>query len=212
MNLLTCYTSPIMWLFIFLTTCSLAPTNVSAGDFGHHSEVHSPFTRTVVHYKAPSVTLVDQRNQKVQFDTALADTNPALVEFFFTTCTTFCDVRSVRLAAVQHELAEANIPISFFSISVNPEFDRPERLQAYATRVKPFPTHWWLLTGTISDIEQVETSFNARNPSADKMLHQPLTFIRGRPGQEWIRLEGMMSSHELVEQIKIAVASTSTSP
>jgi protein SCO1 len=199
----------MMWLFIFLTTALLGSTHLSAGDFGPYNEAHPPFTRTVSYYDVPSVTLIDQHNQHIQFDTVLADANPVLVEFFFTTCTTFCDLRSVRLAAIQHELAEANIPITFFSISVDPEFDRPERLQAYATRVKPIPTNWWLLTGTMSNIERVETSFKARNPSADKMLHQPITFIRGRPGQKWIRLEGMLSSHELTKQIKIAVVSTS---
>ena len=177
------------------------------GLLGHIHDSHPPVKRSVSQYEVPIVTLLDQERRKIQLDQALADPNPVLVEFFFTTCTTFCDIRSARLASVQHELAQANIEVSFFSISVNPEFDTPERLLAYSTRMLPVPDNWLLLTGPISDIHRVESSFDARNPSADKMLHQPLTFIRARPGQDWIRLEGMMSSHDLAQQIKVAVVS-----
>jgi len=180
------------------------------GFFGHNHNVHPPVKRSVSHYEVPVVTLLDQKRRKIQLDQALANPNPVLVEFFFTTCTTFCDIRSARLASVQHELAQANIEVSFFSISVDPEFDTPERLLAYSTRMQPVPENWSLLTGPISDIHQVESSFDARNPSADKMLHQPLTFIRARPGQDWIRLEGMMSSHDLAQQIQVAVVSSET--
>ena len=178
------------------------------GFLGHNHDSHHHVKRSVFQYEVPIVTLLDQERRKIQLDQVLADPNPVLVEFFFTTCTTFCDVRSVRLASVQQELGQANISISFFSISVDPEFDTPERLLAYSTRMQPIPDNWSLLTGPISDIHRVESSFDARNPSADKMLHQPLTFIRARPGQDWIRLEGMMSSHELVQQIHVAVLSS----
>ena len=177
------------------------------GLLGHTHDSHPPVKRSVSQYEVPIVTLLDQERRKIQLDQALADPNPVLVEFFFTTCTTFCDIRSARLASVQDELAQANIEVSFFSISVDPEFDTPERLLAYSTRMQPVPDNWSLLTGPISDIHRVESSFDARNPSTDKMLHQPLTFIRARPGQDWIRLEGMMSSHDLAQQIKVAVVS-----
>ena len=160
-------------------------------------------------YSIPAVTLVDQKNQPIQFDTLLAQSRPTLVEFFFTTCTTFCDVRSAQLVAVQHELAEAHIEMAFVSISLDPEFDRPERLQAYATHIQPAPDNWWLLTGPVPAIEEVVAAFDARNPSADKMLHQPLTFIRANPSQPWVRLEGMMSAHELAGHVKAAVARSS---
>jgi protein SCO1/2 len=178
-----------------------------AGFMGHDPDAHPPVKRVVAHYDVPAVTLLDQEKQKVQLDQVLADSNPVLVEFFFTTCTTFCDVRSARLASVQHELAQSGIEISFYSISTDPEFDTPARLLAYSTRLQPVPDNWSLLTGPIADIHRVESSFDARNPSADKMLHQPLTFIRARPGQDWIRLEGMMSSHDLAQHIRVAVVS-----
>lgn len=183
------------------------------GHTAPHHEAHDQtpphqVTRSIIHYSIPPVTLQDQNRHPLPLHTALADPKPTLVEFFFTTCTTFCDIRSARLRAVQEELAESHINLNFFSISLDPEFDRPDRLHAYATRIKPVPDNWWLLTGNVSDIDRVASAFDARNPSKDKMLHQPLTFIRANPNEPWIRLEGLMSSHELAEQIKEAVGQT----
>lgn len=188
-----------------LVTLSLF-TNIYADEVSHHHTEPAPVIRTVETYEVPPVTLLDQNRNRMRLDQALANPRPALVEFFFTTCTTFCDIRAVRLAALQQELAQHDIDIAFYSISVDPEFDRPERLHAYATRIQPSPDNWWLLTGAVSDIKRVESSFHALNPSSDKMLHQPLTFIQARPGQPWIRFEGMMSGHDLAEQVKAAIA------
>ena len=174
-----------------------------------HNESHL-VRQSMSHYSIPPVTLQDQNRDLLSLQTALSDPKPALVEFFFTTCTTFCDIRSARLRAIQEELAESHIITNFFSISLDPEFDRPERLKAYSTRIKPVPDHWWLLTGSVLDIDRVASAFNARNPSKDKMLHQPLTFIRANPHEPWIRIEGLMSSHEVAEQIKEAVRQSSS--
>ncbi len=198
--------------FIRGCVASLLLLSTLGNTAGHH-ETHDQTSphhviRSITHYSIPPVTLQDQNRHPLPLHTALSDPKPALVEFFFTTCTTFCDIRSARLRAVQDELAESHIVPNFFSISLDPEFDRPDRLHAYATRIKPVPDNWWLLTGNVSDIDRVASAFDARNPSKDKMLHQPLTFIRANPNEPWIRLEGLMSSHELAEQIKEAVGQT----
>lgn len=178
---------------------------LDAKEFQHERAQPPLIIRSIEAYDVPSVTLINQHNQRISLERLFADPRPVVMEFFFTTCTTFCDVRAVRLAAVQDELAQAGVPIVFLSISLDPEFDRPERLRAYTTRFPAVPENWWLLTGSVSDIERVQSAFHARNPSADKMLHQPLTFIRAHPDQSWIRLEGMLSSDDLVEQIHLAL-------
>jgi len=164
----------------------------------------------MAHYQVPPVKLVDQDSNEIRFDRALDNDHPVVVEFFFTTCTTFCDLRAARLTAVQQELAQDNIEVSFFTITVDPEFDVPDRLLAYSTRVKPIPNNWFLLTGPLSAIHQVEAAFDAINPSADKMLHQPLTFIQAGPDQEWLRLEGMMSSADLADQVRQLMAKSNS--
>ena len=197
----------VSWcLIVVFVVIVITSGMVFGNDIGHDGVDHSFVIRSVGRYVVPDVTLIDQDSQRIQLEQALSAPKPALVEFFFTTCTTFCDLRAARLLAVQNELAKDNIEIDFFSISTDPEFDTPTRLRSYAGRFRPVPRNWSLLTGTVSEIKQVETSFEAQNPSADKMLHQPLTFIQPRPGTEWIRLEGMMSNVALAEHVRQVIA------
>lgn len=175
-----------------------------------HGECQQSIIRSVEQFSVPDVTLINQDNRRIQFGQVLAESQPVLVEFFFTTCTTFCDIRAARLLSVQKALAKDGIEMGFFSITTDPEFDTPSRLRSYASRFRPVPKNWSLLTGKAQDIQQIERSFDARNPSADKMLHQPLTFIRPHPDSKWIRLEGMMSNDVLAEQVRRVVAESNS--
>ncbi len=101
------------------------------------------FSRSLERYEVPAVTLVNQNNKRVELNRVLSSDRPAMLEFFFTTCTTICAVRSARLAPVEADLARDRIDIDFVSISVDPEFDTPKHLREYATRCRPLPHRWF---------------------------------------------------------------------
>ncbi|MDE2308509.1 MAG: SCO family protein [Xanthomonadaceae bacterium] len=157
-------------------------------------------------YVVPPITLIDQHGQRVRLDQALAGDKPALVQFFFTTCTTICDVRSAQLVAAAPKLRQANIDIGFYTITIDPDRDTPERLLAFSRQFGDPPPNWRLLTGSEARIKQAEAAFNASDPADDKMMHKPLTFIRGGKGQPWQRIFGLTTTDQLVQQIKLAVA------
>ncbi|UJM90714.1 SCO family protein [Rhodanobacter denitrificans] len=157
-------------------------------------------------YVVPPITLIDQHGRKVRLDQALAGDKPALVQFFFTSCTTICDVRSAQLVAAAPQLLKANIDIGFYTITIDPDRDTPERLLAFSRQFGTPPPNWHLLTGSDANIRQVQAAFNASDPSADKMMHEPLTFIRGGEGQPWRRIDEIVTTSELVKQIKEDVA------
>ena len=48
-------------------------------------------------------------------------------------------------------------PLSFVSISVDPEHDTPERLRAFAQQHGVDVEHFWFLTGPIADVTRVVT-------------------------------------------------------
>jgi len=194
---------------IFSLTVIMSLSGTVFGENLGHEDRSSFVLRSIGQYEVPAVTLLDQENQRIQLEQVLDQDQPILVEFFFTTCTTFCDVRAARLLAVQQALAQDDIEMHFLSISTDPEYDTPSRLRSYATRFRPVPQNWSLLTGAVRDIRRVEQSFDAHNPSADKMLHQPLTFIRPRPGADWVRLEGMMSNEVLAEHVRLVLSESS---
>lgn len=157
-------------------------------------------------YTVPPVTLLDQHGRVVRLDQALSGNKPVLVQFFFTTCTTICGVRSAQLCSIAPKLAKAGVSIDFYSISIDPDRDTPEHLLDYSHEFGPPPPNWHLLTGAEPDTRKVQAAFDASDPSADRMMHRPLTFIRAGNGHPWLRIDGMMSARELMRQIETAVA------
>lgn len=158
-------------------------------------------------YKVPATTLVDQFGHKVPLNRVLNSKHPVLVEFFFTTCTTICGVRSAQLLVAQPKLARADMKVGFYTISIDPEHDTPSVMLAYSKSFgAPPPPNWHLLTGTRKQITAVEAAFNASDPSNDKMMHKALTFIRGGAGKPWVRIKGLMTTEQLVHQIETAIA------
>jgi protein SCO1 len=66
--------------------------------------------------------------------------------FFFTRCGTICPKISSQLTRVQDVFRDKS-EIVFLSFSVDPEYDRPEQLKAYAQRYEAIPGKWFFLTG-----------------------------------------------------------------
>src|SRR5262249_9494553 len=73
-----------------------------------------------------------------------------VADFIFTRCAGTCPMITQRMAELQAACASdpALKDIRFVSISVDPEFDRPEVLRDYAARVHADPERWTFLTGT----------------------------------------------------------------
>ena len=110
------------------------------------------------------ITLDGQRRKVPAF--ALLDQDSLLItdkdyrgkvyvaEFFFTTCPTICPVMTRNLVELQDELAdEPDFGVASFTI--NPRYDSPSRLKAYAERHGITDMDWHLLTGdrdTIYDL------------------------------------------------------------
>lgn len=158
-------------------------------------------------YVVPPVLLIDQHGDKVRLDQALAGDKPALVQFFFTSCTTICGVRSAQIIAAAPQLQKAGIDVGFYTITIDPERDTPQQLLAFSKQFGSTPpANWYLLTGTVANIRQVQAAFDASDPSADKMMHEPLTFIRGGAGRPWQRVDAVTTTSELVREIRKSVA------
>jgi len=168
----------------------------------------APFVAAADHlhdYRFPAVTLVDQDGRMLRLDHMMKPGHAAVVEFFFTTCTTICGVRSAQIAAALPMLNKAKVAVDFYTVSIDPEHDTPERLRAYASQFGPLSPHWHLLTGHAADVRAVQAAFDAEDPSDDKMMHAPLTFICAGKGQPWLRVAQVVSTHDLVARIEAQV-------
>ena len=78
----------------------------------------------------------------------------AIVDFFFTNCTSICPMLSSQMARLQHLVKSENIndQVVFLSHTVDPKNDTPEALKAYADRMGADFSKWNLVTGKEEDI------------------------------------------------------------
>lgn len=174
------------------------------GDHEHPApEKSSDYVVSSARYAAPKITLIDQNGQKVRIDHLLSEDRPTLVQFIFTSCTTICPVMGAVFGGAQEGVAAVAPNYRMVSISIDPEYDTPEKLREFAAKQNARPD-WVFLTGAADDITTVTKSFDALNQGDNKMYHQPFTFIRWRKDGEWVRIRGLLSVADLVNEFSSA--------
>ena len=96
-------------------------------------------------------------------------------------------------------MGEESKDVRMISISIDPEYDTPDRLKTYAQRFNAGP-QWQFLTGEIEDIIAIERTFGAYRGA--KMSHEPLTFIRGKVNDSWVRINGIASAEDIIREYR----------
>ena len=107
-----------------------------------------PSTDTVFQ-TIPRFQLIDQRGK--MFDSKVLEGKIYVASFFFTRCSTICPKISFQLSRVRDAFLGQR-EIQLISLSVDPNHDQPEKLQAYAKRFDADPSQWNFLTGEKSYI------------------------------------------------------------
>ncbi len=74
-----------------------------------------------------------------------------VANFVFTRCPTICPTFSAKMASIQKKTGDA---VRLVSFTVDPEFDTPEKLAAYATKFQATP-RWTFLTGERPAVEAI---------------------------------------------------------
>ena len=98
--------------------------------------------------KVPDFSLTDQNGDKI----TLSDLEDGvwIANFMFTRCQNFCPMLSARMADLQLRLERFQIKL--ISFSVDPEYDTPHVLAAYASKYGARTGRWLFLTGNKSDV------------------------------------------------------------
>ena len=161
------------------------------------AEEPARYVRTVEQYTIPDVVLINQDGEKIRLKKLLESEQPVVVDFIYGTCTTICPILSAGYAHLQRRLGTDTARVNLVSITIDPENDTPLILREYLEKYQARPG-WNFLTGSRKDIDRVMTAFNAyfRN----KMDHKPLTFIRSPKDGSWIRLYGLLSGVDFLNE------------
>lgn len=165
------------------------------------------YKRSLQAYGAiPDVVLTDSEAKPVRLRELLAGSEPVMLNFIFTTCTTICPVMTKVFADVRTRLGREADNLRMVSISIDPENDTPAQLKAYAQKYGA-DSHWTFLTGTVQDVAAVQRAFDTYD--SDKMNHQPLTLLRAAPGGDWVRIDGFATPEQLAGEYRGTLAQDS---
>lgn len=112
----------------------------------------------------PNVSLMTHEGRTVRFyDDVLRGKYVALT-FMYTTCTKMCPFVTANVVRVQQLLGDrVGRDVFFYSISVQPEKDTPERLRRYARAYGVGPG-WVFMTGKRADIDLIRRRLGAVDP------------------------------------------------
>jgi protein SCO1/2 len=156
------------------------------------------YTVTTERYSVPDVKLLDESGKSVALPTLLESDEPVALNFIFTTCTTICPVMTATFAQMQRELGDDAERVHLISITIDPEYDRPDVLASYATQFQA-GGNWTFLTGDTNDIVNVLRGFDAYTGS--KMSHRPITLLKRADSDSWIRIDGLASGQSLAHEV-----------
>ncbi len=149
-------------------------------------------------YSVPDLELIDETGRAVALTTLFEGDQPVALNFIFTTCTTICPVMTATFAQLRRELGVEAEQVRFVSITIDPEYDRPEVLQEYAQRFGA-GEGWSFLTGDGADISRVLQRFDAY--AGSKMNHRPITLLKSPESSSWIRIDGLASGGDLAREL-----------
>jgi protein SCO1/2 len=97
--------------------------------------------------------LTDERGEPFT-EAALRD-HVTIVSFLFTRCDTICPVTTMRMARLQEKTFDVRAQVKLASFSVDPGYDTPPRLAAYAQRYQADPARWRFVTGPVEAMRKL---------------------------------------------------------
>lgn len=104
--------------------------------------------------EVPAFSLQNQRGETVTCDSFRGE--PWVVNLVFTRCTGPCPMMTSRMLELQQALDRSkDTRVRLVTISVDPEYDTPEVLAAYANKIKADPARWQFLTGPTPEVENL---------------------------------------------------------
>ena len=122
----------------------------------------------------PNLPVIDQDGKEYRFFDDLISGKNVVINFIFTTCTDICPLTTARMALIQEQLGDVvGRDIFMYSITIDPERDRPKALKQYADAFRIGPG-WRLLTGKPEDIAVIRYKLGERSRVLSEHRHEML--------------------------------------
>src|SRR6201988_1016590 len=171
---------------LLLATLGLLPAPAQAGRWGKEY--------------VPNVPVVTQDGKTLNFYDDLIKDKIVVLSFIYTSCKDICPLATARLGEAQDKLGDrGGREFFFYSISIEPERDTPERLKQYADAFHAGPG-WLFLTGLPEDIQEIRYNFGDRRP--DLVDHRNDVVLGNGATGEWQRENALGALDHFVGAVK----------
>jgi protein SCO1 len=175
-------------LLVTLAQEARAHDTPSGGRRAEPSAAPSPTNRWGANY-FPNVPLVTQDGTTVRFYDDLLKGKSVAVNVIYTRCKDECPLETARLVQLQGVLGERmGKDIFFYSISIDPEYDTPKVLKAYAEKYGVGPG-WLFLTGKPEDIKLIakKIGLSRGSDAANRDGHTASLMVGDVDAGQWMR-------------------------
>jgi len=131
------------------------------------------------YYTLPDFKLLNQ--DSLEFTQNGMDTNTVYIaHFFYTRCSGLCPKVDEYLDSLVNKF-KIHPDVKFLSMSLDPDFDKPSVLKAYAKKIRANTHQWYFLTGKPNQVQNLARNaffLNALPRQADSsILHSPLLVL-----------------------------------
>lgn len=178
------------------------PSAAADGSSASGSSASGPI-RSLRDYAVPAVRLVREDGKAVSLPDEVNDGRPVLLNFIFTSCSSFCPLMSSVFAQFERRLGPDAGKVHLMSISIDPEQDTPARLREYAHKFQA-GRNWQHYTGTLAASVAAQRAFDVYR--GGKMSHNAVTLLRAAPGKPWLRIDGLVRPDDLVRDYRELLA------
>src|SRR5690242_7937282 len=111
----------------------------------------------------PNVPVVTQDGERLMFYDDLVKGKIVVFSFIFTSCTDICPLTTARMSQVEDKLGDlVGREIFFYSMTVDPENDTPEKLKSFSKAFGAGPG-WRFLTGKPEDVRAINYALGDRS-------------------------------------------------
>lgn len=153
----------------------------------------------------PNVWLYTHEGEKVRFYDDLVRGKIVAINMMYVMCTGACPTMTANLRKVQQMLGErVGQDVFMYSITLQPEVDRPQHLKEYVEQQRILPG-WKFLTGSPADIRRLRygLGFYDPVPEVDNNLatHTGMVRIGNDRNQRWTMAPALAEPERIITTI-----------
>ena len=183
----------------------ISSQNILAHEMNENHEAGSKISKSTTQVALPDLKIIKKDGVEVNLKSELNTKQIQVVSFVYSTCKSICPMTNQILEKTQEKLGSELKSVHMSSFSIDPEYDTPERMRAYT---KIFHTKdAWQHYGMYSEDDSIKIQRAFDIYKGDKMNHIPVFFIKSPKEPLWIRIDGLVSSDELTNDIRKLIRS-----